>query len=76
MNPLDNLNKYSIILGSASPRRRQLLADLGIDFQVARLNGIEEMYPESLNVDEIPVFLSQLKATWPHRSCSLQPTPL
>ena len=29
MNPLDNLNKYSIILGSASPRRRQLLADLG-----------------------------------------------
>ena len=62
MNPLDNLNKYSIILGSASPRRRQLLADLGIDFQVVRLNGIEEVYPESLNVDEIPVFLSQLKA--------------
>ena len=42
---LRNLNKYKIILASNSPRRRELLADLDIDFDVRVLQGIDESYP-------------------------------
>ena len=43
---LSHLNKYHIILASASPRRRQLLSGLGIDFEVRTLAGIDESYPD------------------------------
>lgn len=62
MNPLENLLKYDIILASASPRRRELLSNLGIKFRVEVIDGIKEIYPEDLPVDEIPEFLSKLKA--------------
>ena len=45
---LDNLKKYTIFLASGSPRRRQLLADLGIDFEVRCLNDIDESYPDDM----------------------------
>ena len=35
-NPLANLKRYNIKLASASPRRKELLGMLGIDFEVAR----------------------------------------
>lgn len=59
---LSNLNKYHIILGSGSPRRKELLEGLGIDFKVEVVKGIEETYPADLPVEEIPLYLSQLKA--------------
>jgi septum formation protein len=52
---------YSYILASKSPRRQQLLKSLGIDFQV-KIKEVEEDYPENLTKEEIPVFLSELKA--------------
>lgn len=58
---LDNLKGYDIILLSGSPRRRELLAQLGLPFTVGR-SDIEETYPESLQRHEIPVYLSRLKA--------------
>ena len=39
---LDNLKKYNIILASGSPRRKELLEGLGVDFRVEVVNGIEE----------------------------------
>ena len=42
MKPLENLSKYRVILGSNSPRRRELLADLGVQFEVMVLKGIDE----------------------------------
>ncbi len=59
---LDNLKKYIIILASGSPRRKELLEGLGVDFHVEVVNGIEETYPHDLPVAEIPVYLSRLKA--------------
>ncbi len=59
---LDNLKKYDVVLASASPRRRELLAGLGIDFRIEVIKGIEETYPDSLPTDKIPEYLSQLKA--------------
>lgn len=51
-----------IILASNSPRRKELLAGLDIPFTVRTMEGIEENSPSTLPVDEIPVYLSQLKA--------------
>ena len=59
---LKNLDKYTIILASQSPRRKQLLGDLGVDFEVRTKEGIEEVYPDDLSVEKIPAFLSELKA--------------
>lgn len=62
MKPLENLKKYHIILCSKSPRRRELLAGLGIDFEVKTLSGIDESYPCDLNSDMIAQYISQKKA--------------
>lgn len=59
---LPNLEGRHIILGSASPRRKQLLSMLGIPFEVRPLD-VEEIYPNSLQGPEIPRYLSELKAT-------------
>ena len=55
MNPLDNLEKYHIILASNSPRRRELLAGLGIGFEVKTLEGIDESYPSDLDLSLIHI---------------------
>ncbi len=57
---LDNLNKYQIVLASKSPRRYQLLSDLGIDFKVVTCD-VEEVYPEDLGLDKIAEYLAKLK---------------
>lgn len=71
---LDNLKKYKIILASNSPRRRELLSGLGVDYEVKIVPGIDETYPESLNGEEIPVYIAQEKAN-AYRT-SLQPDEL
>lgn len=58
---LENLSKYSVVLASASPRRRELLSELGLNFMIRPANVIEE-YPNALGMTAIPVFLSDLKA--------------
>ena len=59
---LDDLKRYNVILASNSPRRRELLADLGIDFQVKTLEGVDESYPHDLPVLEIAEYISRKKA--------------
>lgn len=59
---LSHLNKYHIILASASPRRRQLLFGLGIDFEVRTLAGIDESYPDHLQGEAIAAYISKAKA--------------
>lgn len=59
---LDNLKKYRIILASNSPRRKELLAGLGIDYEVKTLPGIEETYPPTLAAEEIPLYIAREKA--------------
>ena len=59
---LDNLKKYDVVLGSNSPRRRELLGDMGVTFRVEAIKGIDETYPANLPVEEIPVYLARIKA--------------
>lgn len=56
-----NPGNYRLILASKSPRRRDLLAQLGYSFeQVSK--EVEESYPSDLSPAQIPVFLSKKKA--------------
>ena len=59
---LDNLKKYRIILASNSPRRKELLAGLGVDYEVRTLPDVDESYPEKLQGADIPLFISKIKA--------------
>lgn len=56
------MHKYRYILASASPRRKELLAGLNLDFTVKVKEGIDESYPDGLSAEEIPVYISQKKA--------------
>jgi septum formation protein len=57
----ENLQDYHIILASKSPRRKELLSGLNIPFKVIT-HEVEEIFPEDLSKEEIPVFLAKLKA--------------
>ncbi len=58
---------YKIILGSASPRRQQLLRDMGFDFKVEVINADESFWPEDLKKEEIAKYLARKKAASFHR---------
>ncbi|MFI3240269.1 MAG: Maf family nucleotide pyrophosphatase [Bacteroidales bacterium] len=59
---MNNLNRYDIILASASPRRQELLKSLDINFRVEIINGIDESYPTYLESDNVALYISQKKA--------------
>lgn len=59
---LDNLKKYKIVLASNSPRRKELMSGLGVDYVVRTLPDVDESYPESLQGEEIPAYISLEKA--------------
>lgn len=62
VTPFENLRKYSVILASGSPRRRELLSSIGLEYKVRIIEGINEEYPANLNAEEVPQFISREKA--------------
>lgn len=60
-NPLENLKKYSVVLASGSPRRRELLAMMGVEFDVRSVD-VDETYPAHLAPEDVAPYLSELKA--------------
>jgi len=62
MTLLKVLENYKIILGSQSPRRQYLLKELGVKFDVKLKQMSEEIYPEDLQREEIPLYLAEEKA--------------
>ncbi len=58
---LDHLKDRHIILASQSPRRRHLLAQLGLEFSVVSAD-VDESYPEGLAPDEVAIYLAEKKA--------------
>ena len=54
--------KYKIILSSNSPRRKELLAGLDLDFTVRVMPDVDESYPDDLPVEEIPLYIAREKA--------------
>lgn len=62
--------EYKIILASNSPRRRELLAGLDVDFEVKVLPGVDESYPPTLDAYDVAQYIAHKKAE-AHR-CLLQ----
>lgn len=56
-----------IILGSGSPRRKELMSGLDIDFEIDTLNDFKENIDPSLEPHEIPVHMSEGKSHGFHR---------
>ena len=57
---LTDLQQYQIYLASKSPRRRELLAGMGIDFEILTTD-VEETYDPAWSPEEIVMHLSRLK---------------
>lgn len=63
-----------IILGSGSPRRRELLAGLDVEFTVDTGNTFEESVPEGSAPEDVPLLMSRGKSHGFHRA--LEPDEL
>ncbi|MBO7316859.1 MAG: septum formation protein Maf [Paludibacteraceae bacterium] len=61
---LSNLEKYQIILASKSPRRKELLNALGVNFFIKTQEELEEIYPDTLQGAEIVEFLAKQKSNF------------
>ncbi len=59
---LRKLHKFNLILSSRSPRRQQLMAGLNLHFEIKAKN-VKEIYPKEMLFEEVPAYLSKLKAT-------------
>ncbi|MFR1241480.1 MAG: Maf family nucleotide pyrophosphatase [Butyricimonas faecihominis] len=59
---MHSIKNYKLILASASPRRQQLMKDAGFTFEV-RLKNVEEKYPQELHWENVPEYLSKVKAS-------------
>lgn len=58
---IEGLDRYRIILASRSPRRQQLLRELGLTFDIV-VRDFNETCPENLTGEDIPLFLAHEKA--------------
>ena len=54
--------RWKIILASNSPRRKELLSGIDVDFEVRVLKNIDESYPSGLPTKEIAAYISKKKA--------------
>lgn len=59
---LEHLKKYQILLASNSPRRQELLTQLGISFTTFVIPGIDECFPADLADDKVAAFITRKKA--------------
>jgi septum formation protein len=62
-----NLKDWHIILGSNSPRRRELLKGLDIDFEVDTGNNFEESFGPEVPYDQVPRLMAEGKSAGFHR---------
>ena len=62
-----NLNGWQIILGSNSPRRRELLKGLDLDFEVDTGNNFQEHFGPEVPYDQVPRLMSEGKSLGFHR---------
>jgi len=53
---------YRLVLGSNSPRRKELLAGIDVEYEVRTLPDVDESYPETLPHEEVAAFLARKKA--------------
>jgi septum formation protein len=59
---IGNIKGYRLVLASNSPRRQELLHEMGYAFDVVVKRGIDESFPTTLSVYDVPEFLAKKKA--------------
>jgi septum formation protein len=60
---LNNFKQYNFILGSNSPRRSEILKEIGLDFKIIASN-IDETIPRGIKNKNVPIFLAKEKANF------------
>ncbi|MCF8366131.1 MAG: Maf family nucleotide pyrophosphatase [Bacteroidales bacterium] len=55
------LKNYKLILASKSPRRKELLAGMGFEFEI-RTKPVQENFPGELTKEQVAVYLCEKKA--------------
>jgi predicted house-cleaning NTP pyrophosphatase (Maf/HAM1 superfamily) len=72
------LGNKKLVLGSASPRRRELIAGLGLEVRLLEPIEVDESFPARMQPEDVPVYVSQKLIRIRHFSVrttfSLQPT--
>ena len=58
---IKNIEAFDVVLASQSPRRKELLSNLGIEFSIQTVD-VEESFPALLRANEIVEFLAKKKA--------------
>jgi len=58
----EKLKEYRVILASASPRRKKLMEEMDIEFDVV-IKDVKEVYPGSYSPNEVARHLCELKAS-------------
>lgn len=58
----EKLGNQIIVLASKSPRRQELLKELGLDYELRTVENLDESFPANMAGEEIPVFLAKKKA--------------
>ena len=58
----DRLKDFRLILASQSPRRQQLLADAGLQYELAPRFECDELFPDDMAADDVAGYLSRLKS--------------
>ncbi len=53
---------YRLILGSGSPRRRQILTDCGLPFVIAQPFDTQEVWPPEMPAEKVAEYLAELKS--------------
>ena len=61
-HPLENLDKFCVVLASGSPRRKELLGLLDLSFTVDSSHSVDEKVPQGMPARDVPGYLSRLKA--------------
>ncbi len=60
---INNFKEYNFILGSNSPRRSQILKEMGLDFKIIASN-IDETIPKGIKNKNVPIYLAKEKANF------------
>ncbi|MDX2362755.1 MAG: Maf family nucleotide pyrophosphatase [Crocinitomicaceae bacterium] len=56
------MDKIKLVLASKSPRRQELIKELGFPVEI-RIKEVEEIYPDDLDLYKVPEYLAKLKAS-------------
>ena len=51
-----------VVLATQSPRRHELFSGLDIPFSIRLIEGIDETYPSTLPIHQIPQYIAERKA--------------